>query len=230
MVSYQTTSVLFLGLIENNLLVDPRNNTFDGVISNNKFLTGVYENKFEGIIKDNVFYENVSGNSINTTNFSACLFQEFRNNFIQGGLAGIDATDTNSFNGNTINQASNLSNITIVGGADISSNEFMGSTAGGSVIWGTPFLGNSFFGSFIGVSVGNNFNHNTIRVQFNGHEGVLDGFKYNNISVVLIPTDFSLATHVYGSYDCELFRRQDGAERLRYTNNTDAIVVTDINS
>lgn len=224
------TNNTFEGLIENNTLTNPRNNTFDGVISNNIFYQDVYENKFEGIILGNKFLGTVFGNSVNTSYFSTCTFQEFKNNFIQGGLSDINATDTNTFAGNTVNQAANLATVTITGGADFSSNEFLGTSAGGGVTWETPFLNNSFYGIFTGTSVASNFNNNIIKGQFNSMTNILTGFAFNTISSVFTPTDFATATHVYGAYDCEIFRRQDGTERLKYIDNTDAVVVTNVNA
>ena len=34
--------------------------------------------------------------------------------------------------------------------------------------------------------------------------------------------DFTLSTHVYGSYYCEIFKRVDGTSLLRYMDNDNA--------
>lgn len=59
---------------------------------------------------------------------------------------------------------------------------------------------------------------------------MLNNFKDNIINRSLQVIDFSLATHVYGSYKCEIFTRSDGSSQLSYIDATNTIQYTAINA
>ncbi|NPV12877.1 MAG: hypothetical protein HPY57_13985 [Ignavibacteria bacterium] len=82
-------------------------------------------------------------------------------------------------------------------------------------------------------SIGNNFNRNVFEDYVGDIRGRIiigNDFQCNYVRSGAIPsnTDFTLATHVYGDYDCELYRRSDGTPRLKYYDNTDTLNVVNI--
>lgn len=103
---------------------------------------------------------------------------------------------------------------------------------------GEQFESNYLVGVFYGNTVETNFGGNWVQSAFTGNvikQGVsmsncttTDYFQNNIILTYLPSVDFSTATHVYQQYTCELVDRQDGTKRLKYMDNTDAIIVTDI--
>ena len=67
------------------------------------------------------------------------------------------------------------------------------------------------------------FSSNTIIYRFYDNT-IGNGFYSNTIKSNIGEINFTQATHVYGNYDCEIFKRLDGTVRLRYTDNNDAIL------
>jgi hypothetical protein len=57
-----------------------------------------------------------------------------------------------------------------------------------------------------------------------------DTFQRNQIDYSPIPTDFSLATHVYGNYTCQIFRRSDGTYQLSYIDGTNTVQYAAVNA
>ena len=82
---------------------------------------------------------------------------------------------------------------------------------------------------FNGNTVGDNFQRNTIE-SFFVNNTVGNNFRSNQIDYSPQSTDFSLATHVYGDYTCNIFRRSNGTLRLSYINGSDVIQYTAVNA
>ncbi len=218
------TNNKIFGTVNNCILQDAYNNNFSGIIYNINF-PFCYRNNISGKMYNNIFSGEFNNNTV-SGGINNSNFVDFKNNKVFGFLSTVDASDTLIFSENTINN--NISLTTWNGGSYVRENEFNGNDIG-SCLFGTPFSKNQFNRGWLGTICGNFFTENTINGVWNSCL-ISDNFSQNTLNLNIPSVDFSLATHVYGDYFCELFRREDGAERLRYTNNTDAIVVTDINS
>jgi hypothetical protein len=91
----------------------------------------------------------------------------------------------------------------------------------------------SVFGNYFSDNVVSGlFQNNTIGNYCGYSSGNIfpSTFLYNKVSDNLSGVNFSdgNSTHARGQYDCELFRRVDGTFKLRYLDNTDNIVISEI--
>jgi len=91
------------------------------------------------------------------------------------------------------------------------------STSQGNVI-GNYCYSNTFGEYFYNNVIADGFYSNTI----------VDYFQENNIKVSISSTDFTSSTHVYGDYNCEIFKRSDTAIRLSYYDSSDILNITNI--
>lgn len=57
---------------------------------------------------------------------------------------------------------------------------------------------------------------------------IIEDFRNNKNISYFDSVDFSSATHAKGFYDCEIYKRPDGTMRLRYFDNTDTQIITNI--
>ena len=86
---------------------------------------------------------------------------------------------------------------------------------------GAGFYGNTISASFRDNTIGASFRDNTIGSNFYGNT-IGAGFKMNEVADKAIASvDFTAATHVYGAYNCYLYKRPDGTAKLRYYDNSD---------
>lgn len=98
---------------------------------------------------------------------------------------------------------------------------------------GTYFYDNIIGNYFNYNIIGDSFNNNTIGDNciynsfscstFNNIIG--NDFNSNNLLSRVYNINFSSATHVYQTYTCEIFRRQDGTLKLKYVNNSDVQII-----
>ena len=101
-------------------------------------------------------------------------------------------------------------------------------------------IGDYFGNAGIGVenNIGDGFQNNVIQNYFGddgthvgGGNTVLNDFKLNNVTTdSLYNVDFTLATHVYADYNCILFKRGDGTDRLSYYDSLDTLTIDDVNT
>jgi hypothetical protein len=92
--------------------------------------------------------------------------------------------------------------------------------------------------NFSGNRIGNNFNSNTIGDSFYnntiGNDFISNttgtNFRFNTIKYEVNTIDFSSATYVYTTYNCEIFTRSDGTLRLSYYDSSDVLNITNITS
>lgn len=95
-------------------------------------------------------------------------------------------------------------------------------------------VGNSFNGNVVGAScqkntIANNFG--AIAFSFPGGCIIKNGFTMNTIrDNINSSIDFTAATHVYGAYNTEIFKRQDGTAKLTYFDNSDVLTVVNANA
>jgi hypothetical protein len=109
---------------------------------------------------------------------------------------------------------------------------------------GTNFTYNKighFFGNAgVGTenTIGNNFMDNNIFNYFgddgshvSGGNTIIDDFTLNNVeSDKVNGFDFTLATYVYGDYNCTIFRRSDGTNRLSYFDSGDTLTIDNVDA
>jgi hypothetical protein len=166
-----------------------------------------YSNVFRGVCFGNTFWtgNNCYNNSIWPEFNNNILLEEFESNIIGSHFTG---NVCNTFHDNVCgdNMSSNFLGI-------FTSNK-VGASFGNNTM-GRVTSNNSFGSAFRANYAGNGFQMNTIEDFFNGdNNGV----------------DFTSATHVYASYNCNLFIRQDGTKKLSYTDNSDVLTVVNANA
>jgi hypothetical protein len=182
--------------------------SFANNICGNLFQQNIIGNSFENNVIDNAFTQNTIGNTTN------------RNSI---GYGFILNTIGDTFASNSI-------------GADFSSNQI-------GINFESNFINNGFDSNIIGYSftnnvIGDGFKTNTIGDDFTNNickDGfdtniIGNNFQSNITNTNISATDFTLATHVYNTYTCELLERLDGTNRLKYMDNLDVTVVVNIDS
>lgn len=112
-----------------------------------------------------------------------------------------------------------------------------------SVFWNSsstfPILSNNIFGSnatsnYLGKGSCNNdikdhFNSNNLEKSFSNN--ICDSyFQYNNSVTDISNVDFTLATYVYATYSCSIFKNSAFVNRLSYYDGDDVLNIIDINS
>jgi len=184
-----------------------------GRLNSNNFGNFTAFNAIDGILINNSFgdYFGNAGANINT------ITADMSNNMI-GNYFGDDGTHLNG--GNTIIATTNQNTIK---NYFIKNSVYVGLV---NNIIGNNFINNTITddglgsGSFTNCFVGNDFVDN----RTSGH------FIYNKVCDDLSGNDFTLATHVYGSYNTNIYIRPDGNYRLQYYDNGDALQIVTINS
>ena len=144
--------------------------------------------------KNNTIHNNFSYNTVGDGFYSNVIGEGFSINTIAGG-----------FQNNIIN---------LYFSRNTTHGEFNRNVIGDSFfnnVIGHSFLENVIGDYFFANMIGNSFSRNTISY----------GFQLNTVSDNLKNTNFSSAQHVYNLYDCVLFKRQDGAYKLRYFDSSD---------
>lgn len=170
------------------------------LLPNNVFLGKTNHNSFGGRLYNNTFLGSCNSNQ-STDTFSNNILGSFTSNKV--GNAFSDNVAGDDFNGNVI--ANNFSSNQIA----------------------NNFIFNNIASDFTENTVGADFSVNTINSGFAANI-VGPDFTRNVVNSDVVSIDFSSATHVYQPYVCEIVRRQDGALRLKYLDNTDALVVANV--
>jgi hypothetical protein len=182
-------------------------------------LNNVYSTVLDNMV-DYMFQNNIGlSYSIGSTNFEGNQFNQI---------------DSNNFSGNTFNN---------IAGNNFSNNNILGVFSYNTI--GSYFYNNTIgdgfgygFSTSQGNNIGNYFYSNTIGEYFYNNEivdgfylnSVVDYFQLNNVKTSLSSIDFTLATHVYGNYNCEIFKRQDSNNRLSYYDGADVIQIVNIDA
>lgn len=99
-------------------------------------------------------------------------------------------------------------------------------TFSGNII-GSSWQNNDVCDIFTGNIIGGN-NCNTHYKERFVNNIVLGGFNDNEILAPVSDTDFTAATHVYGNYNCTIFKNAAGVARLSYYDANDQLIITDI--
>jgi len=177
-----------------------RNNNIDENFSRNSTGALFSYNNINFNCTDNIFETGFSYNKLGS--------------FVQNNSIGTNFTYNtlgNSCTNNTIGNFCNFNNI---------QNEFSYNTIG------TDFQGNNLNNYFTNNSVGNIFQFNSIGNDFQNNTTGLN-FIRTNIGNEIQSIDFTGATHVYNSYDKNIFKNFDSIARLSYFNSNDQLVITD---
>lgn len=104
---------------------------------------------------------------------------------------------------------------------------YIGSNCSYNII-GYGFGGNIISNQFVQNNIGANFQVNNILVGGFSSNTTGNNFQFNTIKQSVSSTNFTSATHVYQTYNCEIFRRVGGALRLSYVDITDTVQYTTI--
>lgn len=191
-----------------------------------------YSNHIEGF-KDNETYDDTHATILcNNVCFlqDGDYYQIFRNKISYGSFGntiGASFIDNNIDQLFTHNQFGGNFYFNIVGanftrncvGKTVNANTF--DPNNNSNYYGAAFNDNKTGANFTGNLIGYSCFRNTFGISTQRNV-MKQGFQMNATAHNSIQdVDFTSSTHVYGLYNCELFKRQDGTARLRYTDNSD---------
>jgi hypothetical protein len=221
-----TQNIISTGFKNNNIgnyFGDNGSQTSGGNVINYEFYDNLIGNEFYSNTIDVEFYRNDIGNEFfnNTLNdsFGGSKFQnnEIGNRFNNNNTNGY-------FVGNVIGGGFNANNI----GNNFNTNEI-------GFGYNANTIGDNFYNNFIGYyfynnSIGNNFTQNKILINYFESNTIGNDFRLNIINSRVQSIDFTLATYVYGDYNCEIFSRNDGTLRLSYYDNSDVLNINNINA
>lgn len=173
---------------------------------------------------DNYFFNNSIGNFFQQNNIKNNfaynhILNSFQYNTIDNGFG----YGYNTSQGNNIGNYFQANNI---------KEYFYNNTVGDN------FTSNTIKDYFKNNVIGSDMNQNNIkdgfsnnRIAQNFYQNVIgDSFRFNDVKTNINNTDFTLATHVYGVYNCDLFRKPDNSLGLSYISNAGTLIVTGIGS
>jgi len=215
----------------NALGVQLFNNTFGIECQNNKILNYCYNNKISDYFKNNEIGNQFSDNNIDYDFINNRIKDFFQNNIISysfsnnhiGSYFGTDGATSypntisdgfidniinNYFYDNVISSGFQLNKIT---GNFISNSIGLNAYNNSCVYFDSNVIGDSFEynvlnGIVSNITAGDNFKYNVITNTFTGHI-IVNNFQQNLIETQIpVNTNFSLATRVYGVYNCRIFR------------------------
>ena len=190
-------------------------NSFNNNTVGNDFLNNTVGNDFLNNTVGNDFYYNTVGNYFNTNMVGNGFNNNTVKNYFNNNIIGV------SFNNNTIenNFAYNIIK------DDFYYNTIFDGFYHNDI--GVNFSYNNIDNDFQNNKIDNNFYKNIIESNFRHNTTILD-FQYNKIMCATSNINFSTATHVYGNYNCEIFKNSAGVLRLKYVDADDNDVVTNI--
>jgi hypothetical protein len=176
---------------------------YNGYSENNVFISNAYNLSIGTFFNDNTF--------VNSNVFDSRIANFFSENVISSYFA--NNVIGNEFRSNKIDS---FYNNTI--GYNFSNN-----------IISNYCVGNTISNDFSNNTIGNNFSNNTIGNSFSGC--IIGANCTNNtISNNLGGFNFTAATHIYGSYDTNLFLRSNGSPQLSYVDGTNTLQYAAINA
>ena len=212
--------------------------------NNNKSWSEVYGNKIGNGFNDNVIYNlffdnqildyfnnNTIGDLLNigTYNFSNNIIgNDFKGNLPLGNFfnnhIGHDFVSNESgteFRDNVIGNNFFDNNTDINFGYNVIGNSFTSNIIGVDFGYGgSQARGNKIGNNFISNNIGEYFYDNVICDNFQSNT-IVDNFQFNNFTYPINGVDYTLATHVYGNYNCTMLRGNDLNDYLQYFDGTD---------
>jgi hypothetical protein len=204
---------------DNIINAEFRFNTTDDNFSNNRIGRFVQSNTFDKNFQNNnlvnsFYFFNNFGPFVTNNNFdTSCSFNKLEGDFSNNNISF-------NFASNTINRT--FTNNTI--GDTFTSNEISTNFSFNQI--GNNFSFNVIKNVFDGNTIGNDFNFNVIGENFNNNI-LQDNFNSAIVGNNIIGLNFTGATHVYNSYDKNIFRNFDLIPRLSFYNSSDQLVITD---
>jgi hypothetical protein len=199
-------------------------------IMSGQFAHNTIGNNFDSnIIKQGFRYNNI-GDSFGSNNVGF----NFRYNIIASLFSGNFIA--NNFYYNNIGVAFQANNV----GNDFNSNTVGNDCFSNTIlhdcfynIIGHFFRNNNLSYSFTKNKVGNDFYNNTIGYGCNFNDfknGFLfitagNNLRLNTFEARISSVNLNSATHVYGDYNCIIFKRPDGTLKLSYYDNSDVLTI-----
>lgn len=188
-------------------------NEIKGSFVNNDLFGGDFVgNIVESGFRDNTVDFGFRNNKIGVSFYINTISAGFEGNSIGGYFH--DNTIGDTFVSNTVSDNNYLNTF----GIKTDSNIF------GRLIYSNTF-GESLYNNIFGTNTHDNqigvaCIHNKFSADFDGNK-IGDNFRYNQIYSAVNSVDFLTASHVYEEYTCEIIRKTDNTNMLRYTNAGD---------
>ena len=207
-------------------------NTFGEYIDSNDFLGDVSSNNFKGAVYGNTVGDEFIFNNIGTVFFNNIISQSFQNNEI--GNFFEENTVGNYFQNNNVSTPVNSVDFTInygnvtaftytptaTGATDNIYLGVSGTTSGFGV--NATFDIEVSGGTVVGVS------GNSQGQQYIVNDTItISGYDYGTTQITV--TGISINPSVYETYNCQIFERQGGDNRLSYYDSLDTLIITNIN-
>jgi len=221
----------------------------ENIMTNDDFQNNEIGNQFNNNFVYGQFYKNDIGNGYNNNN----IYGEFYSNFITNGYNNNniycqfhenvigeyfesnnigDPLSLGSFNFIKNNIGTSFTNNNILGTFSYNKigNNFYSNTIGDGFGFGySTSQGNNIGNYFYSNTIGEYFYNNVIADGFYSNIAA-DYFQLNNVKTSVSSVDFTPASHVYGTYNCEIFKRQDSNNRLSYYDGADVIQIVNIDA
>ena len=217
-------------------------NTFGNNCNSNTFGNNYYYNTF-----GNNYYYNTFGNDCNSNTFgnscdsntfgNSCQSNTFGNNcqfntfgYNCGSNTFGNSCNYNFFGNSCSSNAFGNSCFSNTFGYDCYSNTFGNDYY--SNTFGNDCYSNTFGNSYDSNTFGNSCQSNTFgdgcsNLPLSG-KTIINNIFGNNLDFDGI--NFSSVTHLLATYECKIFKREDGTIRLSYINNSDVTVVVNVNA
>ena len=191
-------------------------NFYGNVISGYTYYNEIDYDFYDNSISDQFYSNKISSNFANNS-----VYVNFNNNIIES-----DAVDSVDF----LQYVGNISTYTLTssaGGSDVSS-PYIGLTGTTDVAG----INGTFDVVVAGGVVTSILVNNVGQYYASGNTFVIDGSLIGGTTItddVTITIDTVTEPSVYGNYNCTIFKRPDGNNRLSFYNNSDVLNVKNIN-
>ena len=194
-------------------------NRIDGFFYSNIISGSTYDNEIDFQFNGNFISDEFYSNKISSNFANNSVYVNFNNNIIES-----DAVDSVDF----LQYVGNISTYTLtssLGGTDSSYIGLAGTTNGIGI--------NGTFDVVVTGGVVTSIVVNNVGQYYaSGNTFVIDGSLIGGTTItddVTITIDTVTEPSVYGNYNCTIFKRPDGNNRLSFYNNFDVLNVKDIN-
>jgi len=203
--------------------------------NNNKVYSSFYENVIGEIFDGNTIGDptnfgsyNFNGNKIGNYFQSNTITTSFYNN--QNGNYFENNSLSNDYFSNIVNNYFQSNTLLGVFGHNQIGSNFQNNNIGDGFGYGfSTSQGNIIGNYFYNNTIGEYFYNNVIADGFYFNT-ITDFFQLNDVKFSLYSTDFTTATHVYGDYNCTLFKNSALSSRLSYYDGSDILTITNVNS
>jgi hypothetical protein len=178
---------------------------------------------FKGNVINPLSYNNTLSAFFDNTVGSNFLSNTLGDNFHYNTVGSVFLNNTvgSNFKSNTVGDSFAFNKINVNFQGNMVGDNFQSNTVG------SVFLNNTVGSNFNNNTLGNNFSNNTVGSVFLNNT-VGNGFNRNQIDYSLTSTNFTSATHVYGDYTCNIFKRSNNTFQLSYIDGSNVIQYTAI--